>query len=195
MTASTKTIRFVSLGDRFAELSVVILTVIALALGAWLKSGVENRSLAFSNAGITAQTPAGWLITKASGEEVLRVTDRTSSGFGTTYTIQQNAVAADAELGQVVSMLTLDRGTSLTAYRVLKQQDVTVAGRKGVEIEYVYVESAANLTHAVLPVVVHGLDYVFVENGKAVIVGYQAAQSAFDTDLGRFLRFLVSVKF
>ncbi len=195
MTASSKTVRFVSLGDRFAEISVVILTVIALALGAWLKSGVENRSLAFSNSGIAANTPAGWLVSKAGGEEVLRVTDRTSRGFGTTYTIQQKAVAADAEIGQVVGMLTLERGNSLTAYRVLKQQDVTVAGRKAAEIEYVYVELAANLTHAVLPVVVHGLDYVFVENGKAVIVGYQADQSAFDTDMGRFLRFLVSVKF
>ncbi len=195
MTASSNTLRAGSLGDRFAELSVVILTVIALALGWWLKTGVENRSLAFSNAGISAQTPAGWLISKATGEEVLHVTDRSARGFGTTYTIEQKAVPVDAQLSAVAGLVTLERGNSLTAYRVLKQQEVSVAGRKAVEIEYVYVESAANVTHAVIPSVVHGLDYIFLQNGKAVIVGYQADQSAFDTDLSRFLRFLVSVQF
>lgn len=195
MAATTQKIKFVSLGDRFAELSVVILTVVALALGWWLKTSVENRSLAFNSAGMSAQTPAGWLITKASGDEVLHVTDRTTSAFGTTYIVQEKTVPADADLGQVVSLLTLERGNNLTAFRVLKQQEVTVAGQKATEIEYVYVESAANVTHAVLPAVVHGLDYVFVKNGQAVIVTYRADQSAFDTDLGRFLRFLVSVKF
>ena len=195
MAATTQKITFSSLGDRFAELSVVILTVIALALGWWLKTGVESRSVAFSNQGITAQTPAGWLVSKSTGDEVLHVTDRTASGFGITYIVQQQAVAADATPDQVVSLINLQRGNSLTAYRILKQQDVTVLGRKATEIDYVYVESAANITHAVMPAVVHALDYVFVENGKAVIVTYRADQSAFDADLGRFLRFLVSVKF
>ncbi len=195
MAATTQSLKVRSLGDRFAELSVVIVTVVALALGWWLKSSVENRALPFSDAGITAQTPSGWLVEKASGDEVLHVTDRTTSGFGTTYIIQQMTVPADATMGQVVSMVTLESGNSLTAFRVLKQQDVTIQNQKAVEIDYVYVESAANVTHAVYPAVVHGLDYVFVANGKAVIVTYRADQSAFDADLGRFLRFLVSVKF
>lgn len=195
MAATTQKITLNSLGDRFAELSVVILTVIALALGWWLKTGVEGRGVAFSNQGITAQTPAGWMVSKSAGDEVLHVTDRTASGFGTTYLIQQKAVAADSTPGQVVSLVTLDRSNSLTAFRVLKQQDVTVLGQKATEVEYVYVESAANVTHAVIPAVVHGLDYIFVKNGKVVVITYRADQSAFETDLGRFLRFLVSVKF
>ncbi len=195
MAATTQKLTVRSLGDRFAELSVVVVTVIALALGWWLKTGVENRSAAFSGDGITAQTPAGWMTSKANGDEVLHVTDRTTSGFGTTYIIQQKAIPADAEMGQVVSLLTLERGNSLTAFRVLNQQEVTIQGQTATEIEYVYVESAANVTHAVIPAVVHGVDYVFVKGGKAVIVTYRADQSAYSTDLGRFLRFLVSVKF
>lgn len=195
MTASTKPIRFASLGDRYAEISVIVVTVIALALGWWLKSSVVNRSLPFIESGISAQTPAGWLLSKAAGQEILHVTDRTAKGFGTTYLIQQMPAAADADLGQVAGLLTLQRGNDLTAYRVLKQQDVTISGRKAVEIEYVYVESAANVTHAVIPAVVHGLDYVFIQGDKAVVVGYRADQSAYETDLGRFLRFLLSVKF
>ncbi len=195
MAATTQKMSLGSLGDRFAELSVVILTVIALAFGWVLKTSVENRSLAFNNQGITAQTPKGWLVSKSTGEEILHVTDRTAAGFGTTYIISEKTIAADTSAGQVVSLISLEYGNALTAFRVLKQQDVTVAGRQATEIDYVYVESAANVTHAVIPVVVRGVDYVFIDNGKAVIVTYRADQSAFNTDLGRFLRFLVSVKF
>jgi hypothetical protein len=139
--------------------------------------------------------PAGWLSLNPSGNEVLHVTDRTVSAFGTTYLIQVETVPADAQPGQIVGLLTLERGNSLTAYRVLNQQEVLVQGRKAIQIDYVYVESAANLNHAVIPVVVHGLDYVFVNGGKVVIVTYRADQSVFDTDMARFTRFLVSVQY
>ena len=195
MTATSKTTRYMSLGDRFAGLSVVLLTLVALLAGWLLKTGVENRSQAFKNGNITAQTPAGWLSVNPGGNEVLHVTDRTSSGFGTTYLIQMEAFPADAQPGQVAGMVSLEHGGSLTGYRVLKQQDVLVQGRKAVQIDYVYVESAANMLHAVIPVVVHGLDYVFVSGGKAVIVTYRADQSVFDADMARFTRFLVSVQF
>ena len=195
MTTTSKTTKVVSLGDRFAELSVVLLTLVILAAGWLLKSSVENRSLAFKSGKITAQTPAGWLNLKPNGNEVLHATDRTASGFGTTYLIQTEAVPADAQPGQIVGLLTLARGNSLTSYRVLDQQEVLVQGRKATQIDYVYVESAANLNHAVIPAVVRGLDYVFVNGGQAVVVSYRADQSVFDIDLGRFYRFLVSVKF
>ena len=195
MTATTKTKSFISLGDRYGGLTVILITLVALAAGWLLKSGVENRFQAFTSAGITAQTPAGWLALNPVGNEVLHVTDRTSSGFGTTYLIQQEVVPADAQAGQIVALLTLERGNSLTGYRILNQQEVLVQGRKAIQVDYVYVESAANLNHAVMPAVVHGLDYVFVNAGKAVIVSYRADQSAFTTDLGRFYRFLVSVKY
>lgn len=95
MTTTTKSMKFVSLGDRYAELAVVLLTLVALGLGWVLKSGVENRSEPFSSGNISAQVPAGWLNAKPGGNEVLHVTDRTTSGFGTTYLVQQEAVPAN----------------------------------------------------------------------------------------------------
>ena len=182
-------------GDRFAGLFVVLLTLVALAAGWLLKSSVENRSLAFKSGNITAQTPAGWLTLNPDGNEVLHITDRTSSGFGTTYLIQVEAVPTDAQASQIASLVTLERGSALTGYRVLNQQEVLVQGRKAIQIDYVYVESAANLNHAVIPAVVHGLDYIFINANQAEIVSYRADQSVYNTDLGRFYRFLVSVKF
>jgi len=195
MTATSKTTSFASPGSRFTGLSVVLLTLLALGLGWLLKSSVENRSLAFTNGNITARIPAGWLTLNPAGNEVLHITDRTTSSFGTTYLIQEEAVPAGAQPAQVAGLLTLERGNSLTAYRVLSQQEVQVQGRQAIEIEYVYVESAANLNNAVIPAVVHGQDYVFVNGSQAVIVSYRADRSVYEIDLGRFYRFLVSVKF
>ena len=49
--------RNISLGDRYAEISVVVVTVIALLVGWFYKSGVENRSISFNSGGITAAVP------------------------------------------------------------------------------------------------------------------------------------------
>ena len=195
MTTTSKTMRVVSLGDRFAGLSVIVLTLIALALGWLLKSTVESRSLPFNSGSITAQVPSGWLALHQKAGEILHVTDRTTTGFGTTYIIQLEAVPAGAKPGEILGLLTLERGNSLTAYRVVSQQQVLVQGRTALQIDYVYVESAANLNNAVMPSVVRGQDYVFVNGSQAVIVTYRADQSAFDADLGRFYQFLVSVKY
>jgi len=195
MTTTAKVTKFASVSDRFAALSVLLLTLIALAAGWLFKSSVENRSVAFKSGNITAQTPAGWLLKQPGGDEVLHATDLTTSGFGTTYLIEVQAVPADEQLGQIVSLVTLERGNMLTAYRVLNQQKVVVQGHDAIEIDYVYVESAANLNHADIPAVVRGQDYVFVNNGQAVIVSYRADQSDYEADLGRFYRFLISVKY
>ncbi len=195
MTTAVKTNKFLSLGDRFAELAVLLLVVVALLLGVWLKTSVENRSAAFSGSGITAQVPVGWISGKLGTGEVLHLSDRTASGFGTTYIIQEAAVPADATNASFAGLLTMQRGSDLTGYRVLDQKDVLVQGRQAVEVEYVYVESADNLVDAVLPQVVHGLDYIFVDQGKAVVVTYRSDQSTYTTNLARFQRFLVSVQY
>jgi hypothetical protein len=193
-TNSNKT-RPVSSSERFAGWAVVLLTLVALAAGWLLKSSVENRSRSFMSGSTSAQAPAGWLVLNPEGNEVLHITDRTSAGFGTTYLIQVEAVPADTQASQVASLITLERGNALTGYRVLNQQEVSVQGQPAIQIDYVYVESADNLNNAILPAVVHGLDYIFIKTGQAGIVSYRADQSVFETDLGRFNRFLVSVKF
>lgn len=184
-----------SLGDRFAEITVVTVTVIALLAGWFYKSSVENRSVSFEASGISAQTPAGWLQAETQGDEVLHVFDISSDGFNTTYIVRKFPVAADTTVGQLPSLLTLERGQQLTAYRVLDQQPVTENGRDAYEISYVFVESNPDLTHAQLPMVVRGVDYIFLNGDQAIVVTYWAGEANFDLDLGRFQLFLQSLKF
>jgi hypothetical protein len=195
MTTTTVPTKTSSTSQRYADWAVIGITVVALLAGWLFKNSVENRSVPFTVSGISAQTPQGWLLNSAQGNEILQVTDPLSSGFGTTYTIENIPIAPNATMDQVVSLLILDRGQALTAYRELEQKQVTVFGQAAYEIDYVYVESNPNLTHNDIPNIVRGLDYIFLKGDHAVVATYWADEKAFDSDLGRFHRFLGSLKF
>ena len=184
-----------SFGERFADWAVVAVTIVALLAGWLFKNSVENRSVSFTSSGISAQTPQGWLTTSVQGNEILHITDPLSSGFGTTYIIENLTIASDATVDQVTSLLILERGQALTAYRVLDQKQVTVFGRAAYEISYVYIESNPDLNHNVLPNIVRGLDYIFLNGDHAIVATYRADQNTFGSELGRFQRFLGTLKF
>lgn len=195
MTATTFPTKTNSTSQRFADWAVIGITVVALLAGYLFKNSVESRSVPFTVAGISAQTPQGWLLNTAQGNQILHVTDPLSSGFGTTYTIENNPIAPDATMDLVVGLLILDRGQSLNSFRVLEQKKVTVSGRAAYEIGYVYVESNPNLTHNDIPNIVRGLDYIFLNGDHAIVATYWADENAFSSDLGRFQQFLGSLKF
>ena len=195
MSVSSRTSNTLSLGDRFSDWVVIAITVVALLAGWFFKSSVENRNVHLEVSGISAQTPQGWLQVSTQGNEVLHVTDPSSSGFGTTYIVQNIPVEADSVVGQTVSLLTLQRGQALTAYRVLAQRQVTVSGKPAYELSYVFVESNPDLTHNDFPNIVRGLDYVFLNGDHAVVATYWADKQTFEDDLGRFQLFLKSLKF
>ncbi len=181
--------------QRLSDWAVIFITLIAVLSGWLIKNSVENRSVPFTSSGISARAPEGWLASKLAGNDILHVTNPLSSGFGTTYIIQNIPVASTATVDQVVSMLTLERGQSLNSFRVLNQQAVTISGRAAYEISYVYVESNPNLTHNEIPNIVQGLDYVFLNGDHAVVATFWADETQYSSDLGRFQLFLSSLKF
>jgi len=195
MSVSTSTSKQLSLGDRFSGLTVVLITIIALLAGWFFKSSVENRSVAFESTGFSAQTPQGWLKVDPEGDEILHVTDLTSSGFGTTYIVKNILIDKNSTFGQAASLLSLERGQNLTAYRVLDQKQVTISGKQAYEISYVFVESNPNLTHNVYPNIVRGLDTIFLNGDHAVVVTFWVDKQSYEDDLGRFQLFLKSLKF
>lgn len=185
----------VSLGDRYAEITVIAVTLIALLFGWFYKSSIENASLPFNASGVTAEAPSGWLQPQPSGNELFRAVDINSGGFGTTYIISKITIADDVPALEVASIVALAHAQDLLAFRVLNQQEVQVYGRTAYELSYVFVESNPDLTHSELPKVVRGTDYIFVNAGEAVVVSYQADEKNYDLDLNRFLLFLKSIKF
>jgi len=181
--------------DQLGEWLVIALTLSALLLGWGLRATVESRTMGFTADGITARVPAGWLWRLGSGMQVLHATDPASAGFSTTYNIETRPVVADAKPEQLVGVLSLERGQRLTAYRVLDQQPLIINGREAYKTTFVYVEANPTLTHKDLPSVVHGVDFVFINGSRAIIVTYEADENAYDTDFAEFRRFLDSITF
>jgi len=184
-----------SLGDRFAEMTVVALTVIALIAGWFYKSSIENASLAFNAEGISAQAPKGWLQVEPTGNEILHTVDIKSTGFGATYVIQKIPTTQEASSSEVASLLSLSHAQNLLAFRILDQREVTVYGRDAYEISYVFIESNPDLTHDQLPSVVRGTDYIFMNSEHAIVATFQSDEKNYDLDMGRFLTFLKSLSF
>lgn len=184
-----------SLGDRYAEIAVIVVTLVALLAGWFYMGSVESRTLPFEAEGIKASAPAGWIQSEPGGDVLMQVRQRASAGFQTEYTVTQQPLTAESGLNEVVSLLTIRYGQELTAFRVLSQQAVIVDGREAYEISYAYVEADPNISHLDLPVVVRGLDYIFLNGEKAVIATYRASEAEYQGGLAAFLRFIHSLQF
>lgn len=186
--------RKTSLGDQYAEITVIVVTIIALVAGWFYKSSIENASLPFEANGITVQTPKGWLQI-SSADELLHIIDINSKGFGATYVIDTVAITSEATTSEVATIVALEHAQKLLAFRMLDQRSVKVYGRDAYEISYVYVESNPDVTHNSIPTIVRGVDYIFLNGEQAVIVSFQADEKSFEIDFGRFERFLQSLSF
>lgn len=185
-----------SLGDRFAEITVILVTLVALIAGWFFKSGVENASVPFEAQGVRADAPKGWLRSSTAGDVLLRTVDINSTGFGATYSIRQVAITSEATASDVASLIAFEHAQDQLAFRVLDQQEVKDAnGRDAYMLSYVFVESNPDLTHNDLPSVVRGMDLVYLNGDRALVVSFQADEKNYDLDLGRFYTFLKSIEF
>jgi hypothetical protein len=184
-----------SLGARYAEISALAVTLVALALGWMLMNNVQSRTVTFEQDGVTAYVPAGWRTSQAQGDDLIRAADLSARGFATTYSVRALPVAADAGLEDTASLITLSAGQKLSAYRVLESEQVTINGRAAYKITYAYVEADSDVTHVELPTVVRGVDYVFISGGRAIVVSYRASEANFNDDFARFRQFVLSLKF
>lgn len=183
--------------DRWADWAVVGVVIVALLLGWALKVSAENRTLSYSNEGITVYYPAGWLLDKKSNYAI-EVSDPNSGLFKTTYIVQKELVDAGAsEMAALTSLLnniSLSRAQTTTAYKLFEVEEVQVRGQSAVKASFVYVEEKPDPFRETMPVVVVGADYAFVEGGQVYVFTLLAAESDFAAAEGRFLAFLESAK-
>jgi hypothetical protein len=184
-----------SLGDRYSDWAVIVVTLVAVLLGWLLMSNVQSRAVPFEAGGVKGQMPAGWVTDLAEAGVVLHTSELGGSGFSTTYQLEVMPVANDGNPASVASFYSIDRAQNLSTVRVLDQQDVSVNGQDGYKVTYAFVDANSDLTRADVPVVVRGVDYFFVAGDHAVVVTYQAGEDNYEADFGRFRRFLESLNF
>ncbi|MFQ5616305.1 MAG: hypothetical protein ACE5GO_07580 [Anaerolineales bacterium] len=186
---------------------VILVTAVALLLGWVVKSSTQNRSRDFSHQGVSAKVPAGWLVQKGDDQQEAtgpnQIT-RSISGddpnlvFMTwdslhperRFGVSLYPSSADTTLASTASVRNLQRGQSLSTYRVIEETAVTVKGRDGYKVTFAYVDPG-NMGD--VPTVVQGADYYF-DGDQTLVITLEVDDAGISDAMSRFLKFLQSVQ-
>lgn len=169
---------------------IVILTVaIALLIGWFIQASVVNRMETASAGNISISYPASW--TRASEEgALLSASDRMGSGtFGPRISLRQvpradlvptNSGSAAPSIADVASAWSIQRGTGLVGYRVLKIERKTLGGREAVDVTYAYLaEGGLGAAGTVLPQVMQAVDTLIATGDQIDILTFATAGDEF----------------
>jgi RsiW-degrading membrane proteinase PrsW (M82 family) len=179
-----------AVGDRQASLAAVGTFVVMLLIGAIVWNNAVNRQTAFNVGGFSGSYPAAF--GQATGDgDVLRVVD--SLGTGAEFSIVTLPVEGNADAHAVAGTLAGDRATTFELYKVTSSGLTTVNGKPAFTQQFVYVD-ANGLTGA-SPELREGVDYIFVEGGRAVVVTLLASPDELANVEPQFARFLNGLQF
>jgi hypothetical protein len=167
------------------------ITILALLLGWGLKSSVESRSNAVERAGVKAQAPDSWVVQNGLASESMVFTVRDPFSANLNYTVSLVPSTADIQPSDLAFTFNLQRAKDAPLFRLLDQGAVKVMGKDAYRVHYAYVDPKDQGTR---PVVVEGVEYIFVNQPKALVVALEEESSQFENALPPFMRFLGTVK-
>lgn len=173
--------------ERNSNLLVILITILALLVGARVKSSFERQSRYVEFGGISADVPNGWLVQGGVGDLVFSA--RELSG-DQKYFVRLISSSPDDDFERTASILNQARGLTLDFFRILEETPVAVNGREGYRVTYAYVnEGDTNTT----PTVVKGIDYYFTQGENVIIISFTAPIDSFEEGLSSFYQFRDSV--
>ena len=175
--------------DQLSTVAVSLVTLVALILGAILKSSVENRSQHLNGKGVTASVPANWVVKDGAGNLVLVSWDPLSPNIRYSVSVESNDGAHP--LSEVAARRDIVLSKVLEAFRTLEETPIIRNGREGYKVTYAYVDTKV----AGLPLVYQGVDYYFQENDKVMVITLQTQEREYEEALLRFEAFLDSVSY
>jgi hypothetical protein len=170
---------------------------VGVVIGLNLRDSALNATTLYTNsqAGISAQYPANWLIDEADGY-VFRVRDVSRTGFNTTIQVATRPVSALTSTRNVLDDLNLNRAQTLAAYEVLAEEAYTLPDEiAATAMTYTFVDTQDNPFLQGIPVVVQGLDILTIRGGQALIISFLTDASVFEDTLPVFEQFLSNLEF
>ena len=191
MTTSTRPVQKVN-SSIVSVWIVCAITLLALLLGMDLKNMVENQTRLFDHAGVTAQLPTGWLVQEGIVGEQTVFTARDPFIANLSYTASLVPTTADMMPSDLAFTFNLQHGQEVTLFRTIDQSQEKVNGKDALRVHYAYVDPKSQAT---LPVVVEGVEYIFLSQPKALIVAMEDETSQFSSALPAFMRFLGTVNY
>jgi RsiW-degrading membrane proteinase PrsW (M82 family) len=177
-------------GDRQASLAAIGTFVVLLLIGALVWNNAVNRRTAFNVGGFSGSYPAAYGDATAEGD-VFRVVD--TLGSGAEFAISTPPLEAGWGAEDVAAQLAGERATAYELYKVLSSGLTTVNGKPAYTQQFAYVDPNG-LTGAA-PEVREGIDYIFVEDGRAVVVTLLTSPEELANVEPQFASFLNGLQF
>ena len=178
--------------DRYAELLVFIVVAVALLVAWGVKAGAEARAVHIDVKGFQASYGHDWIRGKAAAPTILRISDPGSGArFRTTIAVQKLENAETDE--QVARALNQARLRDKDFFQFLDGETIQWRGRDTYRNHFAYVYVSPDLLNPQVPVVLHGVDYVFQHGAVTYIITLLADENVYDEALVEFERFLDSV--
>jgi hypothetical protein len=182
------------------EWLVVLMVVVALALGWVLIAAVGGQTRSSTVGGLTLRYPADWIQdADLAGMEGMSLYAGGLSGSQPSVAagvLRELDPNAPVSLDELVAQRGFAQAQSREMYRVLTSQRARVGSESGVALTYGYVRDAASSPHlSALPVVIMGVDYIVPHSGKVYVISLEAAATEFEAQRSTFGRILRSVRF
>jgi len=181
------------------DLGVALVTIAALALALLLRQGVVGATRTFQSevSPFSLTYPATWNRVESPAGILLRIEDpRAASTFKTAVTVEGRDLdpAAPPTL-QALADRRIEQGNNLLAYRLLATGEATIAGARGMRLDYAYVVqplAAPQLESP--PVVVRARQYIVVTASGAYYLTLTASEDEFAVAAERFAGMLEEVR-
>lgn len=182
------------------DLGVVLVTITALALALVLRQGIvgATRTVQADGSPFTMTYPATWDRVEPPAGILLRIEDpRAASAFKTAVTVE----GRDLDLAvpptlQALADRRIEQGAELLAYRLLATGEATIAGARGVRLDYAYVVQPLDSPQLESPpVVVRARQYIVVTANRAYYLTLDAPGNEFTAAAEQFAGILEEVHF
>jgi hypothetical protein len=166
--------------------AVVLIALIALAVGYGIKGVATSATRTVTAGGVTASIPTSWVYQPGAQDLLFSAVDPRNPGQRYSVTKPSlggtdAAAVADATVGAKTQLL--------TQFQVLSRATVSVNGKDVPSVTFVYVTTR----NGTLPQVIEGRD-VFIQGSSVLIVTLESPTKTFDNALDTFGSFAASVK-
>lgn len=176
--------------DQRMNSAVLAVALLMLLAGVVVWNAAVNGTTAFSKDGITGAYPAYYAPT-STPDRVWRVQDLL--GTGAAFSVQVTPLADGQGPDAAILGLAGERGTDYEAYKVMSRTMTTVGGKEALVQRFAYVDAGGVSTAS--PKLVEGQDYIFVQDGRAIIATLQTSPDDLATVAPLFQRFVKSLSF
>ncbi|MCC6613494.1 MAG: hypothetical protein IT320_08450 [Anaerolineae bacterium] len=187
-----------TLRQRWSHYFVLLYGLLCVVIALNLRDSVLNATTNYNDvtSGIRAAYPQNWIIDN-DGPYVFRVRDLAQVGFKTSIVVDTQPVSLSTTTRNLVDALSLDRGNTLTGYRILEIDDSYALpdDTPATAVTYTYVNVGVSPVLQTLPSIVEGFDVIAIRQGQAVILSFLADANVFEDQLPIMDRFLESLEF